>query len=85
MFSSNLWIDSDSKLGEIFVIILEKKKCWSFCCECSSVADLLELTPVRQKLKFSQYFEKDSMENSLGFSLWYLSKYAELTEILMEN
>lgn len=53
--------------------------------KCCSVADLLELTPVRQKPKFSHYFEKDSMKNSLGFSSWYLSKYAELTEILMEN
>ena len=40
------------------------------------IADLLQLPPVRGKLKFSQI---------LGLQLWHLAKYADLTEAVWKN
>ena len=44
-----------------------------------TVADLLQLPPVRGKLIFSQFSDKDSMKHLLGPQLWHLFKYSELT------
>ena len=44
-----------------------------------SVADLLQLPPVRGKLIFSQFSDKDSMKHVLCFQSWHLFKYSELT------
>ena len=49
------------------------------------VDDLFQLPPVRGKLIFSQFFDKDSMKYLLGLQLWHLFKYAELTEVLGQN
>ena len=46
-----------------------------------TVADLLQLPPVRVKRIFSQFFDKDSMEHLLGLQLWHLFQYAELTKV----
>ena len=51
----------------------------------TTVADLLQLLPVRGKLIFSQYFDKDSMKHLLGLQVWHLSKYAELTEVVRQK
>ena len=48
-------------------------------------ADLLQLSPVRGKLIFSQFSDKDSMRHLLGLQLWHLFKYAELTEVVRQN
>ena len=48
-------------------------------------ADLLQLPPVRGKRTFSQFSGKDSMKHLLGLQLWYLVKYAELTEVVRQN
>ena len=45
-----------------------------------TVADLLPLPPVRGKLVFSQFFDKDSIKHLLGLWLWYSFQYAELIE-----
>ena len=45
------------------------------------VADFLHLHPVRWKLIFSKFSNKDSMKHSLGMQLWHLIKYTELTEL----
>ena len=37
-----------------------------------TVADLLQLLPVRGKLLFSQFSDKDSMKHLLGLQLWHL-------------
>ena len=50
-----------------------------------TVDDLFQLPPVRGKLIFSQFFDKDSMKYLLGLQLWHLFKYAELTEVLGQN
>ena len=50
-----------------------------------TVADLLQLPLVRGKLIFSQFSDKDSMTHLLGLQLWYLFKYAELTEVVRQN
>ena len=46
MVSSDLWADIDSRLGEIFMII--PKKAFSDLSD-MTVADLLQLPPVRKK------------------------------------
>ena len=50
-----------------------------------TVADLLQLSPVRGKLIFSQFSDKDSMKPLSGLQLWYLFRYAELTEVVRQN
>ena len=50
-----------------------------------TVADLLQLPPVREKLMFSRGWDKDSMKNLLGLELWHLFKYAELNEVVRQN
>ena len=49
MVSNNLWTDIDSRLGEIFMMIPEKVFAGL---SVMTVADLLQLTPVRGKLIF---------------------------------
>ena len=74
--SSDLWTDIYSRFGEIFMMIPEK----SFgVLSVRTVADLLQLLPVRGKLIFSQFSDKDSMKHVLCFQLWHLFKYSELT------
>ena len=82
MVSRDLWIDIDSRLGEIFVMIPEK----AFAAlSVMTVADLLQLPPVRGKLIFSQFSDKNSMKYLLDLELWYLFKYTELTEVVRQN
>ena len=82
MVSSDLWTDIDSRLGEIFMMIPEIVFAGF---SVMTVADLLELPPVRGKLTFSQFSDKDSMKHLLGLQLWHLFKYAELTEVVRQN
>ena len=82
MVSSDLWTDIDSRLGEIFMMIPGK----AFAgLSIMTAADLLQLSPVRGKLIFFQFFDKDSMKLLLGLHLWHLFKYAELTEIVRQK
>ena len=67
MVSGGLWGDIDSILAEIFMTIPEK----AFAgLSVVTVADLLQLPPVRGKPIFSQCFDKDSMKHLLGLQLW---------------
>ena len=50
-----------------------------------TVADLLHLPPVRGKLIFSQFSDKDSMKYLLGLQLWHLFKHAKLTVVVRQN
>ena len=50
-----------------------------------TVGDLLQLPPVRGKLIFSRFYDKNSMKHLLHLQLWHLFKYAELTEDLRQN
>ena len=50
-----------------------------------TVTDLLQLPPVKGKLKFSQLSDKISMKHLLGLQLWHFFKYAELTEVVRQN
>ena len=76
MISSDLWTNIDSRLGEIFMMILEK----SFSgLSVMIVVDLLQL-PVIGKHIFSQFSAKNDMKHLLGLQLWHLFKYAELNE-----
>ena len=64
MVSSDLRTDIDSRLGEIFMMIPEE----AFAgLSAMTVADLLQLLPVKGKLIFSQFFDKD--KNLLGLQL----------------
>ena len=82
MVSSDLWTDIDSRLGEIFMVIPEI----AFTgLSVMTVADLLQLPPVRGKYICSQFSDKDSMKHLLGLQLWHLFKYAELTEVVKQN
>ena len=50
-----------------------------------TVADLLQLPPVRGKFIFSQFPDKDSMKHLLGLQFLHLFKYAELNEVVRQN
>ena len=50
-----------------------------------TLSDLLQLPPVKEKLIFSQFSDKDSRKYILGLYLWHLLKYAELTEVVIQN
>ena len=50
-----------------------------------TVADLIQLPLVREKLIISQFLEKDSMKHSLGLQLWHLFQYGEKTEVIRQN
>ena len=50
-----------------------------------TVADLLELPPVRRELIFSLFSDKDSMKYLLGLQLWHLFKYDKLTKVVRQN
>ena len=66
MVSSDLWKGIDLRLGQIFMMIPEK----AFAgLSVMTVADFLQLPPVRRKLIFSQFSDKDSMKNLLGLQL----------------
>ena len=64
MVSSDLWTDIESRLGEIFMMIPEKAGL-----SVITVADLHQLPPVRGKLIFSQYSDKDNIKHLLGLQL----------------
>ena len=82
MLSIDLWTNIDSRMGEIFSMIPEK----AFAgLSVVTVADLLQLPPVRGKLIFSYFFDKNSIKNLLGLQLWHLFKYAELTEVVRQK
>ena len=69
MVSSDLWTYIDSWLGEIFMMIPQK----GFAgLSVMTVADLLELLPVKGKLVISQFSVKDSMKHLLCLQLWHL-------------
>ena len=82
MVSSDLCIDIDPKLGEIFMMIPEIALAGF---SVMTVADLLQLPLVRGNLIFSQFSHKDSMKHLLGLQLWHLFKYRELTEVVRQN
>ena len=66
MVSTDLWTDIDSRLGEIFMTIPEK----SFTgLSVMTVADLLQPAPVRRKLIFPHFSDKDSIKLLLGLQL----------------
>ena len=50
-----------------------------------TVADLLQLPPVRRNLIFLRFLDKDSINHLLGLQLYHLFEYAELTEVVIEN
>ena len=55
------------------------------CLSVKTVVDMLQLPPVRGKVIFSRFFDKDSMKHFLDLQLWHLFQYAELTEVLAQN
>ena len=66
MVSSDLWIDINSRLGEIFMTIPRK----AFAgLSVMAVADLLQLPPAKGRLIFPQFSDKDSMKHLLGLQL----------------
>ena len=50
-----------------------------------TVADLPRQPSVKGRLVFSQFSDKDSIKHLLGMQLWYLLKYAELTEVVRQK
>ena len=73
MVLNDLWIDIDWWLEEIFMMIPEI----TFAgLSVMMVADLFQLPPVRGKLMFSQFSDKNSVGHLLGLQLWHLFKYA---------
>ena len=63
MVSSNLWIDINSRLEEIFMMIPEKALAGL---SVMTVGDFLQLPPVLGKFIFSQLSDKVSMKHLLS-------------------
>ena len=64
MTSSDSLLDIDSTLGETFMMIAEKAFASLFV---MTLADLLQLSPVKEKLIFSQFSDEDSVKQLLDF------------------
>ena len=64
MASSDSLLDIDSRLGEIFMMIAEKAFAGLFV---MTLADLLQLSPVKEKLIFSQFSDEDSVKQLSDF------------------
>ena len=60
---SDLWTDIDSKLEEIFMMILKKVFA---CLSGMTLTDLFQLPPVRGNHIFSQFSGKDCLKHLLG-------------------
>ena len=78
MVSNDLWTDIDSSLRDEFMMIPEKAFAvfWVM-----TVAYLLQLPSFTAKLIFSQFSDKGSMNNLLGWQLWRLIKYVEMQKL----
>ena len=50
-----------------------------------TVADLLQLSPVRGKPIISGFSDRHSTTHLLDLQLWHLFRYAELTEVVRQN
>ena len=50
-----------------------------------TVADYLQLPPVKRKFILSQFSDTYSMKHLLDLQLWHLYKYAELSEVLRQK
>ena len=81
MMSSDLWVDINSRLQEIFMIIEKSFAGISFM----TVYEFLQLPSVLGKFIFSPFSDKDRMKHLLRLQLWHLFKYAELTEAVRQN
>ena len=85
MVWSDLWADIDSRMEETFMMIPEI----AFVgIPVMTVADFLEVPPVRGKLIFFKFFDKDSMKVGcifLDLQLWHLFRYAEFTEVVRQT
>ena len=79
--SSNLWSDVDSRFGEIFMMVPEKR---FSDLSVMIVADLIQPPPVRGKVIFFQFFDKDSTKHFSCLLLLHLFKYAGLTEAVRQ-
>ena len=81
MISSELWAYIDSRLGKTWWFLKKTFAGYSVL----TVVDLLQLHPVREKLIFSQFSDKDSMKYLLVSQLCHLFKYTELTKVVNQN
>ena len=81
MISSDLWVDINSRLQEIYMII---EKVFSGL-SVMTVGDFLQLPPVLGKFIFTPFSHKHRRKDLLGLQLWHLFKYAELTEVVRQN
>ena len=50
-----------------------------------TVADFLQLPPVRGKPIFLRFSNQDSMKHLLGLQLWHLFNYAESNKVVTQN
>ena len=66
MVSSDLWVDINSMLQEIFMMIIEKAFAGS---SVMTVGDFLQLPPVVGEFIFSPFSDKVNIEHLLGLLL----------------
>ena len=81
MVSSDLWVDINSRLQKIFMIIEKAFDDLSVM----NVGDFLQLPPVFGKFIFSPFSDNDSMKNLLGLPILHFFKYSELTKVVRQN
>ena len=82
MVSIDLWTNIGSRKAEIFMVISEKAL---LGLSVITIAGLLQQSPVRTKVIFSQLLYKDSMKHLLSLRLRYFFEYAELTAVAKQN
>ena len=80
MLLSGLRTDIDSKLREEFKGIKEKKFA---VLAAMTAADLFQVSPVKGKVIFSKFCDKDSLKHLLRLQLKHLYNYAVLTAVVI--
>ena len=82
MASSGSWIDIDSRLREIFMLIPENIFSGF---SVMTAADLLYLPQVRGNFVYFCNILIKIVKDLLGLQLWHLFKYAELLDVAKQN
>lgn len=78
IISSDLWTKIDATMFEIFSV---STKLSYDVLSLVIISDYLQLPPVRKVFIFSKFASENKMNQLLSLQLWYLFKYAELTEV----
>ena len=82
MISSDRWTEIDVRMFEIFSASIKLSLA---VLSLVVIGDYLQLPPVRGGFLFSKFASGSKMNQLLSLQLWHLFKYAELTQVAIQN